>query len=340
MVTAVAANGAFAGVSPSYDYTPGEGVQPQDLSGVLLKYVVTYGESELFHGEKRVDMSEGFGGLLTSIFADHYDRVAGENNGCGGALAERYNRFVSKESLIKTSVSTDPDLGGEPRTMLVTLCNPVWQVCALGLTSVRFHLDAVEFCRNVDYRCRIKRLCAYYNAKMMVVFEKMMAAARGYEDRLLEALVHHYGPEPPRSALNNHYRQRLAVFFERHNPSQLAHIERMLHEHSGNEDQLLAGLVAKYGAEPSPPLRTPPPRSGSEAAATARASPARAPQAAAANGVPKNMGFDELITRFGNTKSGKGIQSPVATSVGLPKGDTRVQGDVMTVRSIRQPISR
>eukprot|EP01063_Lacrimia_lanifica_P001443 TRINITY_DN10738_c0_g1_i1.p1 TRINITY_DN10738_c0_g1~~TRINITY_DN10738_c0_g1_i1.p1 ORF type:complete len:335 (+),score=50.95 TRINITY_DN10738_c0_g1_i1:82-1086(+) len=236
------------GQSPPPDV---QGAQP-DGDDVTLQYVVTYGERELFCGERTAGGACGLGGVLTGIFDDHRLQVAQVSGGSGGSLRERYNAFAAKGALIKvTATSAD---GEAQNTVAVTLGTAASALGESGRTAVRYHLDPVDYCRNVDYRMRIKRLCQHYNGKMMVVFEKMLAAAHGYEDKLLAALIEHYGPEPARTATASGYQARLTALYEKYNPAQVQCVPALLQQYSGSEDELLAALVAKYGAEPTLPL--------------------------------------------------------------------------------------
>eukprot|EP00759_Apiculatamorpha_spiralis_P003230 PhF_6_TR11554/c0_g1_i2/m.18572 len=115
------------------------------------------------------------------------------------------------------------------------------------------------------YRSRIERYYKhYFPEKPVDDINILLASNRGREEEMIGEMVQKYGPEPPAEdgavlprLGTMTYKTRLQRFFQHYTPhdtEMLANngkkIEDLLYEYYGREDEMIAGLIEKYGAEP------------------------------------------------------------------------------------------
>eukprot|EP00760_Papus_ankaliazontas_P017134 PhM_4_TR17042/c0_g1_i5/m.34835 len=123
---------------------------------------------------------------------------------------------------------------------------------------------------------RLERFFAHYNPDKIANIPVILKQFEGQEEELFATLVSKYGPEPGAPAITNGqqpppssttvrpgrgdapasdtahdtYRDRLIRFFEAYNRNKIANVDLILEQYQGNEEELFATLVGKYGPEP------------------------------------------------------------------------------------------
>eukprot|EP00760_Papus_ankaliazontas_P017128 PhM_4_TR17042/c0_g1_i12/m.34822 len=109
---------------------------------------------------------------------------------------------------------------------------------------------------NNAVRDRLVRYFEAYNPSKLSNVEVILQQFAGKEEELFATLVGKYGPEPPVSnapasdTAHDTYRDRLIRFFEAYNRNKIANVDLILEQYQGNEEELFATLVGKYGPEP------------------------------------------------------------------------------------------
>lgn len=113
------------------------------------------------------------------------------------------------------------------------------------------------------FRVRVSRMYRRYNPKKVSEVDTVIAKYAGRQDELMEMLVNKYGEEEyfteaeldqeidgPR--IHPVMRERIVRMYHKYNPSKLGELEEViLPKYIGKEEELIAGLCAKYGPEPA-----------------------------------------------------------------------------------------
>ncbi|KAJ9443405.1 hypothetical protein DIPPA_19884 [Diplonema papillatum] len=220
---------------------------PADAGG--LQYLLTFGGYEFVAGATDAPPLQTLAQVLSGVLARHHGAIATANGGSGSAMNEMYNQFLTRSDAISIVAQPRGNKGGG--AMAASLADTVGYLQQYNCLSVRFHIDALvpPQSGSAEYRKRLHRFYNYYNPEKLVVADRMLKDARGFEEELLQTLVMKYGPEPA-PCVDLRFRDRLAAFYHHYNPDRVKEIDEILLEYSGMEEQLFSALVAKYGPEP------------------------------------------------------------------------------------------
>lgn len=148
--------------------------------------------------------------------------------------------------------------GPEPPTIAPTIPKP----CASFATG--------------DYARRIEAMYRCYMPERLPTVPGVLQKAAGSEQRLLDALVKRYGPEPVENApgsertevdhtarapaaitTESEFRSRIVAMYKAYQPDKVGTVDATLAKYTGREKQLIAALVSKYGPEPTSSLSEP-----------------------------------------------------------------------------------
>ncbi|ORC84127.1 uncharacterized protein TM35_000491330 [Trypanosoma theileri] len=107
------------------------------------------------------------------------------------------------------------------------------------------------------YKPRLTTFYEKYAPNKVAQVDAQLEKYKGQEEDLLAALVQKYGPEPEvvnttvsASGVSMSFKDRLTAFYEKYAPNKVAQVDAQLEKYKGQEEDLLAALVQKYGPEP------------------------------------------------------------------------------------------
>ena len=224
----------------------------------FMTYIFTYGNHEFLSGQVRLPLKMRLLTAMGHIMAEQFAQIQKNNDGAGNCLNEMYIRFhlaaAKKPASIKISVSQN-DRGITARA--IEAHYTIGNLAAYSYSFIRFHLDAPPSRHGyasqgyapVDWKRRLYRFYNVKDAKKLVIIDRMLHDARGFEETLFDYLQKKHGPEPPPTVDLRHH-DRLTAFYHYYNPKKIPQIDSILLTYSGIEEQLFAALVKKYGPEP------------------------------------------------------------------------------------------
>jgi hypothetical protein len=116
-----------------------------------------------------------------------------------------------------------------------------------------------------DYKARLLRILQQYEPGQLGQADKMLEKYKGKEEAMIKALVKKYGPEPPGGGAvaappapagpaGFTIEQRIRRLVKKYQNDKYEQVPAMLEKYKGKEEQLIASLVKKFGAEPTEPM--------------------------------------------------------------------------------------
>eukprot|EP01060_Flectonema_neradi_P014952 TRINITY_DN21652_c0_g1_i1.p1 TRINITY_DN21652_c0_g1~~TRINITY_DN21652_c0_g1_i1.p1 ORF type:complete len:750 (+),score=130.99 TRINITY_DN21652_c0_g1_i1:75-2252(+) len=212
----------------------------------IFKYLVTYGTHEFLTGELRGSVAYTVAQFLT--FAMNANEALLQiNDGVGSSFNQMWAEIVVGQEKLKITAHSEFQRDKAIELRLGDL---------LGIAAhhhcmfLRFHYNALPpLGVDTNYKKRLNQFYAVHDATKLVVVDRMLYHARGFEESLMQHLVKRYGPEPEPS-IDIRFRDRLTAFYHHYNPSKVPEVYEILSSYIGAEEQLISALVAKYGPEP------------------------------------------------------------------------------------------
>ena len=231
---------------PEHQHNNKTKMEQVDSRCPVFKYLVTYGTHEFLSGELQGSVSYTVAQFLTFLMNAN-ESILQLNDGTGSSLNEMWTEIVVGQEKLKITAHSEFQ---REKAIELRLGDLLGIAAHHHCMFIRFHYNALPPVGvDTNYKKRLNQFYAMYDATKLVIVDRMLYHARGFEEILMAELSRRYGPEPAPS-IDIRFRDRLTAFYHHYNPSKVPDVYDILASYIGAEEQLLSALVAKYGPEP------------------------------------------------------------------------------------------